>query len=103
MSDYTDIQPELDDFENAVYGEEVRGSMISAIKKIHDTAESAAGAPDASSATAGQVLTADGAGGWLWGDAQGVTITLTNTYYDLAEVGESGDVSQDVIDAVNAI
>ena len=68
MSDYTDIQPELDDFENAVYGEEVRSSMISAIKKIHDVAESAAGAPDASSATAGQAPIADGAGGWAWGD-----------------------------------
>lgn len=42
MSDYSDIQAELNDFKNAVYGEEVRDSMISAIKKIHDTAESAA-------------------------------------------------------------
>lgn len=41
MSDYTDIQQELDDFKNAVYGEEVRDSMVSAIKKIHDIAESA--------------------------------------------------------------
>ena len=71
MSDYTDIQPELDDFENAVYGEEVRDSMISAIKKIHDIAESAADAPDASSATAGQAPIADGQGGWAWGDVQG--------------------------------
>ena len=70
MSDYTDIQPELDDFENAVYGEEVRDSMISAIKKIHDIADRAAGAPDASSATAGQAPIADGAGGWAWGDVE---------------------------------
>lgn len=68
MSDYTDIQPELDDFENAVYGEEVRGSMVSAIKKIHDVAEIAAGAPDATTATRGQAPIADGAGGWTWGD-----------------------------------
>jgi len=68
LSDYTDIQSELDDLENAVYGEEVRDSMVSAIKKIHDVAESAAGAPDASSATAGQAPIADGAGGWAWGD-----------------------------------
>lgn len=71
MSDYTDIQPELDDFKNAVYGEEVRDSMISAIKKIHDIAESAAGAPDATTATAGQSPIADGQGGWAWGDVQG--------------------------------
>lgn len=103
MSDYTDIQPELDDFENAVYGEEVRGSMVSAIKKIHDIAESAAGAPDASTAAAGQAPIADGQGGWAWGDVQGVAITLTDVYYDLAEAGESGDVSQDVIDSINAI
>lgn len=63
MADYSDIQQELDDFENAVYGEEVRSSMVSAIKKIHDVAESAAGAPDASSATAGQAPIADGQGG----------------------------------------
>ena len=70
MSDYSDIQQELDDFKNAVYGEEVRDSMVSAIKKIHDIAERAAGAPDASTATAGQVLTADGAGGHYWGDVE---------------------------------
>jgi len=70
LSDYTEIQPELDDFENAVYGEEVRDSMVSAIKKIYDKAESAADAPDASSATAGQAPIADGAGGWAWGDVE---------------------------------
>ena len=43
MSDYSDIQQELDDFENAVYGEEVRGSMVSAIKKIHDIASTGGG------------------------------------------------------------
>lgn len=70
MSDYSDIQQELDDFKNAVYGEEVRDSMVSAIKKIHDIAERAAGAPDASTATAGQAPVADGAGGWAWGDVE---------------------------------
>lgn len=78
MSDYTDIQPELDDFENAVYGEEVRDSMVSAIKKIHDLAESAAGAPDATTATAGQAPIADGAGGWQWGEVESGDTVPTN-------------------------
>lgn len=78
MSDYTDIQQELDDFENAVYGEEVRDSMVSAIKKIHDVAESAAGAPDATTATAGQAPIADGQGGWAWGDVETGNSVPTN-------------------------
>ena len=93
MSDYTDIQQELDDFENAVYGEEVRGSMISAIKKIHDVAESATGAPDATTAAAGQAPIADGAGGWAWGDVQGsgsggqpTPVTLASDMTDTSKI-----------------
>ena len=86
MSDYTDIQPELDDFENAVYGEEVRDSMISAIKKIHDIADRAAGAPDASSATAGQAPIADGQGGWAWGNIEaGGQPTAVNTASEMED------------------
>ena len=36
-----DISQEIAAFQNAVYGEEVRGSMISAIEKINDVAEDA--------------------------------------------------------------
>jgi len=85
LSDYTDIQPELDDFENAVYGEEVRDSMVSAIKKIHDLAESAADAPDATSATAGQSPIADGAGGWAWGLAPVPRLPVSGFYNDETE------------------
>ena len=72
-SNYSDIQPELDDFKNAVYGEEVRDSIVSAIKKIHDIAESAedaVSALDPDTASAGQVLMADGNGGAGWGDVE---------------------------------
>ena len=110
MSDYSDIQPELDDFENAVYGEEVRDSMVSAIKKIHDVAERAAGAPDASTATAGQAPIADGAGGWAWGDgyspsvslsetASGVSITVTNKNGSQTATVENGTATDAQVDA----
>lgn len=39
MSDYSNIQQELDDFLNATYGEEVRSALVSAIKKIYDIAD----------------------------------------------------------------
>lgn len=41
MADYSDIQPELNAFKSAVYGEEVRDSMIAVTKKIHDIAKKA--------------------------------------------------------------
>jgi len=110
MSDYTDIQPELDDFENAVYGEEVRDSMISAIKKIHD---SAAGAPDASSATAGQVLTADGTGGHYWGaGGKGIPTSVKQAIISLLkkaaispdlETDPSGETPYDVSGEINVL
>ena len=98
MSDYTDIQPELDDFENAVYGEEVRDSMVSAIKKIHDIAESAAGAPDASSATAGQAPIADGQGGWTWGEDSALYEQIGDNFAYIRDYTELGAISETDID-----
>ena len=105
MSDYTDIQQELDDFENAVYGEEVRSSMISAIKKIHDIAESAAGAPDASSATAGQAPIADGQGGWAWGDVatSGDSVPTEVRQAILALFQNAAYISNDMADEVAVV
>ena len=99
MSDYTDIQQELDDFENAVYGEEVRDSMISAIKKIYDKAGSAAGAPDATSATAGQAPIADGSGGWQWGEDSALYEQIGDNFAYIRDYTELGAFSVTDIDA----
>ncbi|WP_349667037.1 hypothetical protein [Lacrimispora sp.] len=97
-----DISQEINDFQNAVYGEEVRGSLISLAEKVNEEVEenttTAMEAAAAANTAAGTANTAAGAANIAAGNANDAAESAAETRQDilnrLAEgefKGEKGD------------
>ena len=88
-----DISAEIQAFRDAIYGEEVRGSMISAVEKINDEVEE-------NTVAATQAATAANTAAETANTAAGVANTASKNANDAAANAEA--TRQDILDRLSA-
>jgi len=94
-----DISKEINDFQNAVYGEEVRGSLISLAEKVNDEVENnttaATEAAAAANTAAGTANTAAGAANIAAGNANDAATNAAETRQDILNRLNNGEFKGD--------